>query len=95
MAKPAARRFSAQTQSCTPRSGNNPPHTIDLGTLGGPNSAIFQYNHGAAGQFVGWSETSKTDPNDENFCGFGTSHICLGFSWQHGKMTVAPDAWRK
>jgi probable HAF family extracellular repeat protein len=68
----------------------NPPRTVDLGTLGGPNSAIFQYNHGAAGQFVGWSETSNIDPYDENFCGFGTSHICLGFSWQHGKMRSLP-----
>ncbi len=67
-----------------------PPHTIDLGTLGGPNSAIFQYNHGHAGQFVGWSETSKTDPYDENYCGFGTSHICRGFSWQRGKMRSLP-----
>jgi probable HAF family extracellular repeat protein len=67
-----------------------PPRTIDLGTLGGPNSAIFQYNHGSAGQFVGWSETSATDPNDENFCGFGTSHICLGFSWQRGNMRPLP-----
>jgi probable HAF family extracellular repeat protein len=68
----------------------HPPRTIDLGTLGGPNSAIFQYNHGNAGQFVGWSETSNTDPFDENFCGFGTSHTCLGFSWQHGKMRSLP-----
>jgi probable HAF family extracellular repeat protein len=68
----------------------DPPHTIDLGTLGGPNSAIFQYNHGRAGQFVGWSETSDTDPNDENYCGFGTSHICRGFSWQGGKMRSLP-----
>ncbi len=68
----------------------HPPRTNDLGTLGGPNSAIFQYNHGLPGQFVGWSETSKTDPNNENFCGFGTSHICLGFSWQHGKMRSLP-----
>jgi probable HAF family extracellular repeat protein len=67
-----------------------PPRTIDLGTLGGPNSAIFQYNHGRAGQFVGWSETSETDPNDENYCGFGTSHICRGFSWQRGKMRSLP-----
>jgi probable HAF family extracellular repeat protein len=67
-----------------------PPHTIDLGTLGGPNSAIFQYNHGIFGRFVGWSETSAIDPNDENFCGFGTSQICLGFSWQRGKMTALP-----
>jgi probable HAF family extracellular repeat protein len=68
----------------------NPPRTIDLGTLGGPNSAIIQYNHGAPGQFVGWSETSATDPYDENYCGFGTSHICRGFSWQRGKMRSLP-----
>jgi probable HAF family extracellular repeat protein len=67
-----------------------PPHTIDLGTLGGPNSAIFQYNHGRPGQFVGWSETAATDPYDENYCGFGTSHICRGFSWQNGKMRSLP-----
>jgi probable HAF family extracellular repeat protein len=67
-----------------------PPRTIDLGTLGGPNSEIIQYNHGAAGRFVGWSETSDTDPYDENYCGFGTSHICRGFSWRHGKMTSLP-----
>jgi probable HAF family extracellular repeat protein len=67
-----------------------PPYTTDLGTLGGPNSAIFQYNHGRAGQFVGWSETSQTDPYDENYCGFGTSHICRGFSWQSDRMTSLP-----
>jgi probable HAF family extracellular repeat protein len=67
-----------------------PPHTTDLGTLGGPNSAIFQYNHGRPGQFVGWSETSETDPYNENYCGFGTSHICRGFSWQSGKMRSLP-----
>ncbi len=66
------------------------PRTIDLGTLGGPNSGIFQYNHGRAGQFVGWSETSDSDPYDENYCFFGTSHICRGFSWQDGKMRSLP-----
>ncbi len=67
-----------------------PPRTMDLGTLGGPNSAIFQYNHGRPGQFVGWSETAQSDPNDENFCGFGTPHVCLGFSWQRGTMRPLP-----
>jgi probable HAF family extracellular repeat protein len=67
-----------------------PPSTIDLGTLGGPNSAIFQYNHASADRFVGWSETSDTDPYAENYCGFGTTHVCRGFSWQHGKMTSLP-----
>lgn len=68
----------------------DPPQTIDLGTLGGPNSAIFQYNHGRPGQFVGWSETSATDPYSENYCGFGTSHVCRGFTWQDGKMRSLP-----
>ena len=63
---------------------------IDLGTLGGPNSSIVNYNHGTRGQFVGAAEVSQTDPYTENFCGFGTSHICLGFSWQNGKMTPLP-----
>ena len=39
---------------------------------------------------MGWSETSGTDPYDENYCGFGTSHICRGFSWQDGKMRSLP-----
>ena len=56
----------------------SPPRTIDLGTLGGPNSGIFQYLHGTPGQFVGWSEASQIDPNDENFCGFGTSTFASG-----------------
>ena len=62
----------------------------DLGTLGGPNSDVQEYNHGTRGQFVGLSEVSQTDPYAENYCGFGTSHICLGFSWQNGKMTSLP-----
>ncbi|MGB7049454.1 MAG: hypothetical protein WBD57_14100 [Candidatus Cybelea sp.] len=63
---------------------------IDLGTLGGPNSNIVNYNHGTRGQFVGASEVSQTDPYYENFCGFGTSYICLAFSWLNGTMTPLP-----
>jgi probable HAF family extracellular repeat protein len=62
----------------------------DLGTLGGPNSDVQEYNHGTRGQFVGLSEVSQIDPYAENYCNFGTSHICLGFSWQNGKMTSLP-----
>ncbi len=62
----------------------------DLGTLGGPNSAVNFYNDGTPGQFVGFSEVSQTDPYSENYCGFGTSHVCLGFSWQNGTMTSLP-----
>ena len=59
---------------------------IDLGTLGGPNSESFA-NLNDAIQVAGTAETSVTDPNNENFCSFGTSLICLGFVWQNGIMT--------
>lgn len=61
----------------------------DLGTLGGPNSGVFS-NKSIEGQFVGFSDSSQTDPNAEDFCGFGTSDICLGFSWQNGKIAPLP-----
>ena len=68
--------------------------TIDLGTLGGPNSsASFPLN--ARGQVTGGSEISTPDPNGESFCasylGFPTDHlICLPFIWENGVMTALP-----
>ena len=41
----------------------------DLGTLGGLNSSAFG-SPNAIGQVVGAAETSHTDPNGEDFCGF-------------------------
>ena len=58
----------------------------DLGTLGGPNSQSFA-NLNNATQVAGYAETSISDPNGEDFCGFGTNLICLGFVWQNGIMT--------
>jgi probable HAF family extracellular repeat protein len=57
----------------------------DLGTLGGQNSESFA-NLNDAIQVAGTAETAVTDPNNENFCSFGTNLICLGFVWQHGIM---------
>jgi len=64
----------------------------DLGTLGGPNSAVSFPVHDDRGVIVGNSETSITDPLGEDFCGFatGTDKICLGFHWQDGVMTAMP-----
>ena len=59
---------------------------IDLGTLGGPNSLSYQ-GPSNPGQATGLAETSMLDPNGEDFCGFGTNLICLGFSWQNSVMT--------
>ena len=58
----------------------------DLGTLGGANSESFA-NLNNAIQVAGTAETAVTDPNNENFCSFGTNLICLGFIWQNGIMT--------
>jgi uncharacterized membrane protein len=63
----------------------------DLGTLGGLNSSAFG-SPNATGQVVGVAETSHSDPNGEDFCGFygsgapwsGTT--CRGFLWQDGWM---------
>lgn len=53
--------------------------------LGGPNSGAYGINQ--SGQVVGQAETSSPDPNDENFCGYGTGLQCLAFLWQNGNMT--------
>ena len=64
---------------------------VDVGTLGGPNSESFSNVNNRA-QDSGTAETAVTDPNNENFCSFGTnpSLICLGFVWQNGIMTPLP-----
>jgi probable HAF family extracellular repeat protein len=60
----------------------------DLGTLGGQNSIAFGVN--AWGQVVGEAETSTSDPNGEDFCGFGTHLICLPTMWESGKPNALP-----
>jgi probable HAF family extracellular repeat protein len=59
---------------------------IDLGTLGGPNSQAF-LGPNNRGQVVGLAETSAPDPNNKNFCFFGTGLICRAFLWHNDEMT--------
>lgn len=67
------------------------PFKRDLGTLGGLNSSVFG-SPNAIGQVVGQAETSHSDPNGEDFCGFYASgaprsgKTCRGFLWQDGRM---------
>jgi len=69
---------------------------LDLGTLGGPNSAVIFANRSHRGQIVGIAETSDMDPLQETWSCAGaffptaTQHICLGFVWQNGAMTALP-----
>jgi len=62
----------------------------DIGTpgLGGPNSGAFGVNE--RGQVEVQAEGSTTDPNGENFCGYGTGFTCLPALWQHDMMTPLP-----
>ncbi len=60
----------------------------DLGTLGGINSIAFAAN--GKGEAVGEAETSLSDPNGEDFCGFGTHLQCLPFRSQNGVMISLP-----
>jgi uncharacterized membrane protein len=62
----------------------------DIGTpgLGGLNSGAGGANK--FGQVIGGAETSDKDPNNENFCGYGTGLQCLAFLWQNGVMTPLP-----
>jgi probable HAF family extracellular repeat protein len=62
----------------------------DLGTLGGPNSAVNGFDHNSRGVISGVSETSQTDPYAEDWCETGLSYICLGFRWRNGVMTPLP-----
>jgi probable HAF family extracellular repeat protein len=61
---------------------------IDLGTLGGPNSEAGGPN--LRGEAAIISETDETDPNGEDFCGFGDHIQCLAAIWRNRKLTALP-----
>lgn len=63
-------------------------HMTDLGTLGGPNSEAGGPN--GSGEAAIISETAKTDPNGEDFCGFGNHLQCLAAVWKNGALKVLP-----
>ncbi len=56
--------------------------------LPGPNSGAGGVN--SYGQVIGVAETLYNDPNNENFCGYGTGYQCLAFLWDTGVMTALP-----
>jgi probable HAF family extracellular repeat protein len=62
----------------------------DLGTLGAPglNSTVGTINDRDEVAII--SETSATDPFQENFCAFFTSHSCVGAVWKRGSLTPLP-----
>ena len=73
------------------RGGN----VLDLGTLGGPNSAVAWPGLNERGQTVGIAETDTPDPNGEAwscsaFFPANTGKTCLGFVWEDGHIRPLP-----
>jgi probable HAF family extracellular repeat protein len=66
--------------------GSTPIDLTKAGGLGGPNSAAFGMNE--LGQATGEAETAAT--NKEDFCGYGTQHVCAAFLWQNDVMRQLP-----
>jgi probable HAF family extracellular repeat protein len=64
----------------------------DLGTLGGFNTILNSAATGvnASGEVALISETFTTDPNGEDFCGFGTHRQCLAAIGKDGAMAALP-----
>jgi probable HAF family extracellular repeat protein len=65
--------------------------TVDLGTLGGPNSAVLFPSKNILGEIEGVSDTTTPDPLGENFCGFGSGFTCEGVVWENGKIAALPN----
>lgn len=69
---------------------------IDLGTLGGPNSAVAWPNRNDHGVIVGISETADLQPLGEEWSCYlavfyyADGHVCRGFVMQDGVMTTLP-----
>jgi probable HAF family extracellular repeat protein len=63
---------------------------IDLAKPGfkGQNSGAFGIN--ARGQAEVQAEIMTKDPNNENFCTYGTGLICRAFRWQGGLSSLLP-----
>lgn len=68
---------------------------IDLGTLGGPNSAVLWPVTTDNGTVVGVAETPSANPLGEAFSCAAffptvTNHVCRGFAWRSGVMRALP-----
>jgi len=69
----------------------------DLGTLGGPDSAVAWPNRNHVGVIAGISETAELQPHGEAwscslavFPGAPDGHVCRGFVWRDDKMIGLP-----
>ena len=59
---------------------------VDIGTLGGPNSGAGGPN--LYGEAAVESELAVKDPDNQDFCAFGTHLECRGAIWRYGKLAA-------
>ena len=90
---PGSRRWPAMGR-CTRRSGAA-RHPLDLGTLGGPNSAVLWPSKNEIGLVAGVAETAVDQPLGETWsCRFffptRTGKTCLGVVWENGQIRALP-----
>src|SRR5512144_2661766 len=70
-------------------------HPMDLGTLGGPNSAVLWPSKNVIGLVAGVAETGQDQPLGETWsCRFffpsRTGKTCLGVVWEQGLIRALP-----
>jgi probable HAF family extracellular repeat protein len=58
--------------------------------LGKPGLNSYAFGVNGRGQVIIQGESSEADPNNENFCAYGTGRKCLAFLWQRGVLTPLP-----
>lgn len=61
---------------------------VNLGTLGGPNSALGWPVKSVRGELAGFSDLAQADPLAENFCALGSGNLCAGFTWSDNALTA-------
>jgi probable HAF family extracellular repeat protein len=69
------------------------PRPFDLGTLGGPNSAVDWPVHNRQGVIAGFAETSAMMQENWSCSAFfptADQHVCLGFVIRDGEMKALP-----
>lgn len=70
---------------------------VDLGTLGGPNSAVLWPVKNTQGLIAGVAQTNIPEPNNEDWScsaffptATATGYICLGVVWEFGRIRALP-----
>jgi len=63
---------------------------VDLNRLGDHGLNAFAFGINSLGRLSVQTEASAYDPNDENFCAYGTHHVCIAAAWQGGRFISLP-----